>query len=111
AGIGPALAVATDMNIFLVLFVGGPMVIDGRLTVGELVAFTTLVAFITNPLRSSSFLYSIVKEAQASLERVEAIQGVPPDRPELPHPAPAPTQAPRLEIRHLTFAYPGSPEP
>ncbi|MCB9664296.1 MAG: ABC transporter ATP-binding protein [Alphaproteobacteria bacterium] len=111
AGIGPALAVATDVNIFLVLFVGGPMVIDGRLTVGELVAFTTLVAFITNPLRSSSFLYSIVKEAQASLERVEAIQGVPPDRPELPHPAPAPAQAPRLEIRHLTFAYPGSEDP
>lgn len=111
AGIGPALAVATDINVFLVLFFGGPMVVTGELSVGELVAFTTLVAFVANPLRSSSFLYSIVKEAQAALERIEAIEGVPADRPELPSPERPPTAAPRLEIRNLTFTYPGSEEP
>mgnify|MGYP006197649779 CR=1 FL=1 len=43
-------------------------VVSGELTVGELVAFTTLVAYLTGPLRGLSFIISLVKQAQASLE-------------------------------------------
>lgn len=109
--LGPTLALMTDVNVFLILLIGGPRVISGAMTVGELVAFTTLVAFVAAPLRSSSFLYSIVKQAQAALERVDAILAEEPERPDLEDPQPAPTTAPAIEVRHLTFAYPDADTP
>ena len=108
AALGPTLSFAADVNIFLLLWIGGPLAIRGDISVGELVAFTTLVAYVTQPLRASSFLYSVVKQAQASLERIDEIEAMPPDRPELPSPRPAPTQAPTLSVQHLTFRYPGA---
>lgn len=109
--LGPVLALAAAIDVFLVLYLGAPRVIAGELTVGELVAFTTLVGFITNPIRSSSFLLSVVRQAEASLERIDAILYTPIDRPEGENGIPAPTAPPALEIRDLTFTYPGSDEP
>lgn len=111
AVLGPTLSLAADVDIFLVLLIGGPRVIQGDLSVGELVAFTTLIGFVTNPIRSSSFLLSIVRQAQAALERVDSILYAPVDRPEGADGHPAPAEPPALEVRHLTFAYPSAGEP
>jgi len=108
--LGPTLALAAAIDVFLVLYLGAPRVIDGEMTVGELVAFTTLVGFITNPIRSSSFLLSIVRQAEAALERVDAVLYAEPDRPEGSGGHPAPSAPPVLELRHLSFTYPGSEE-
>ena len=110
-GIGPVLVFAASFNVFLLLYFGGPMAIEGTISVGELVAFTTLVAYLTGPLRGMSFILSLVKRAQASLERIEAITTPKPDRPDLPHPASAPSTPPGIEIKGLDFTYPGSEEP
>lgn len=104
--IGPVLSLAASTNVFLLLYIGGPMAIRGEITVGELVAFTTLVAYLTGPLRGLSFIISLVKQAQASLERIDAILLPPVERPELPDPEHAPTEPPAIEVRGLTFAYP-----
>lgn len=111
AALGPLLALAADLNVWVLLLLAGPRVIDGTMTVGQFVAFTTLVAFVTGPLRTSSFLWSIVKQAQASIERVEAILSLPPDRPEGDQGRPSPSGAPSIELRHLTFAWPGRETP
>jgi ATP-binding cassette subfamily B multidrug efflux pump len=111
SGLGPVLDLAAALDVFLLLYIGGPMVVEGRLTVGELVAFTALVGFVVLPLRTSSFLLSIIKQAQAALERIDVILQTPPDRPELPSPAPAPGEAPALRLRNLSFSYPGSDRP
>ncbi len=109
--LGPSLAFAADVDVFLVLLIGGPRVIAGDMTIGELVAFTTLVGFVTNPIRSSSFLLSIVRQAQAALERVDEVLYTPIDRPELARDdagLPAPTAPPALAVRGLTITYPDS---
>lgn len=108
--IGPVLSLAASVNVFLLLYVGGPMAIRGEITVGQLVAFTTLVAYLTGPLRGLSFIISLFKQAQASLDRIDAILVPDPERPELPDPRPAPEAPPALEVRQLTFAYPDQPE-
>jgi len=110
-GIGPVLAFAASFNVFLLLYVGGPMAVEGQISVGELVAFTTLVAYLTGPLRGMSFILSLVKRAQASLERIEAITVPAPERPDLPNPKAAPSLPPSIEFRSLTFTYPGEQEP
>lgn len=111
AGLGPVLDLAASLDVFLLLYVGGPMVAEGTLTVGELVAFTALVGFVVLPLRTSSFLLTIVKQAQAALERIDAVMDAPVDRPDLPNPAAAPTQAPALSVRALSFQHAGADQP
>lgn len=107
--IGPLLALAGSVNAFLLLYYGGPMVIEGEITIGELVAFTTLIAYLVQPLRSVSFLLAIVKEAESSVERAEEILAPEPERPDLPNPLAAPGAPPAVSIRGLTFGYPGMP--
>jgi len=107
AAIAPTLGFAVAVNVFLLLFVGGPMAIRGEITVGGLVAFTTLVAYLAMPLRGVSFLLSIVKQAQAALERIEEVTAPEPDRPDQPDGSPAPTEPTTIEFRDLHFSYPG----
>ena len=47
----------------------------------------------------------------SSIERVEAILSLPPDRPEGAHGQPSPSSAPQIELRNLTFAWPGREAP
>ncbi len=109
--IGPVLALAASVNVFLLLYIGGPLAIGGDLTIGELVAFTTLVAYLTGPLRGLSFILSLFKQAQASLERIDAVLVPEPNRPDLPDPVAAPAVAPAITVQGLTFHYPGETDP
>lgn len=109
--LGPTLTLSTSINLFLLLAVGGPMAVEGHITVGELVAFATLANYLTSPLRQSSFLISVVQQARAAMERIEVLLDTPPVRPELPSPATPPAAAPAISIRGLTWAYPGSDQP
>jgi len=89
-GIGPVLSLAASFNIFLLLWIGGPMPSQGVLTVGELVAFITLVTYLTGPLRGMTFILSLFRQAQAAMERLDAVLMQRPLRPDLPNPVDAP---------------------
>ncbi|MCA9570766.1 MAG: ABC transporter ATP-binding protein, partial [Myxococcales bacterium] len=108
---GPILSLGAAVNVFLLLRYGGPQAITGELSVGDLVAFMTLVAYLTGPMRGMSFIFALVKQSQASLERLEEVLDVPLDRPDLPDPAPPPGEAPAIEVHGLTFTYPGETSP
>ena len=77
AGIIPqAVKTAADMAILLI---GGFLVIEGRLTVGQLVAFTTLFGSFSEPAEK---LVSFVKDFQttkADINRVQDIMSYPAD--------------------------------
>ncbi|MCA9524378.1 MAG: ABC transporter ATP-binding protein, partial [Myxococcales bacterium] len=109
--VGPVLFLAIAINVFTLLFVGGPMAIRGEISVGELVAFTTLVALMASPARGVGFLFAIVKQSQASLERIEEVVLPEPDRPDREHHRSAPPRPPALELRDLEFSYSGSAQP
>ena len=110
AVISPTMGLTATFNVFLVLYVGGPMAIHGDVSIGELVAFTSLLTFLTGPLRSVSFLVSAAKQSQAALERIDVILQEPPLRPDLPDAIPAPTAPAHLHVEHLSFAYPDEPD-
>jgi ATP-binding cassette subfamily B protein len=106
--IGPVLAFAASLNVFVLLWFGGPRAIDGTLSVGDIVAFTALAGILTGPLRGMSFILSLFKQSQAAIERLDAVLLAEPQRPDLPRPLPAPTTPPELSFRGMSFRWPGA---
>jgi ATP-binding cassette subfamily B protein len=106
----PLLVLAGGVAMFAVVAVGGPMVLSGALTVGELAAFTALLAVLLPPLRSFGWMMSVIQRGRASLDRVFELMDAPVERPEgddgivLP-----PGRGPSIEIRELGFSYPDEP--
>ena len=104
--IAPLLTLTASFNLFLLLYLGGGMAVEGSLSVGRLVAMITLVGTVIQPLRSMSFLFALFKEAQSSIERVFEVMLPKPDRPELPNPEMPSATPPTIEIKGLNFSYP-----
>jgi ATP-binding cassette subfamily B multidrug efflux pump len=91
-------------------YIGGPMALRGEITIGEMVAFISLLAYLAIPLRSMSFLLAMYKQAQAALERIDEIYSPAPDRPDLPKPHSVPQAPPSFALRNLSFCYPSTPD-
>ena len=107
----PALSLAGDAAVFLVLFIGGPMAIEGSLSVGDVAAFVTLLGILLPPLRSMGWMLSVLSRGRASVDRIYEILEAPVDRPEGAEPAPLPPRGgPAFSVRGLSFRYPDAPE-
>jgi len=107
----PLLVLAGGVAMFALIAVGGPMVLGGALTVGNLVAFSALLAVLLPPLRSMGWMLSVIQRGRAALERIFELMDAPIDRPEGEDGArPTAGHGPRLEIRNLSFAYPDDPD-
>jgi ATP-binding cassette subfamily B multidrug efflux pump len=66
----PAMFTIVFLSTALILLFGGREVIDGRMTVGTLVAFNGYVAMLGMPMRRLGFFINMFSEAMASAERI-----------------------------------------
>lgn len=103
----PALELLPNVGLLLVIAVGGQSVIDGNLSLGELVAFNVYVTQLIWPLRALGFVIAMAQRAAAAAERVAEVLDAEPAVREPRHPRPLPEQ-PRGELRFeaVGFAYP-----
>lgn len=107
----PLLVLSGGVAMFALIAVGGPMVLAGTITVGELVAFTALLAVFLPPLRSMGWMMSVVQRGRAALERIFELVDAPVERPEGDGGRrPEAGSGPSIEIRALSFAYPDEPQ-
>lgn len=103
----PLLVLSGGVAMFALIAVGGPMVLEGSLTVGELAAFTALLTVFMPPLRSMGWMMSVIQRGRAALERIFELMDAPVERPEgaagviLER-----GRGPAVELRDLHFAYP-----
>ncbi len=106
----PLLTLSTGVAMAVLLGAGGSMVTSGALTVGQLVAFTALVGILVHPLRSLGWMVAVIERGRAALARVFELIDAPVERPEGPRGLVLQAgRGPRLELRHLHFAYPDDP--
>jgi ATP-binding cassette subfamily B protein len=107
----PLLVLAGGIALFALIAVGGPLVLSGALTVGDLAAFSALLAVLLPPLRSTGWMLSVLQRGRAALERIFELIDAPVDRPEgnTGH-APQTGRGPEIVLDHLSFAYPDEPE-
>jgi len=103
------------LNTLAILAIGGWLVIDGRLTVGELVGFQLLASSFLAPVSALVASSTRFQDAQAWLQQIEDVTDQPAD-PALAavSPAGAPTSWTRpreakldgaIELRSVTFGY------
>src|SRR5581483_2725769 len=66
----PAMSFCASLGIALVLWIGGPMAAEGRLSVGQLVAFVLYLFQFYTPLNQLHSLNQMLQGARAAGERV-----------------------------------------
>lgn len=94
----------SKLTTALILFLGAQAVIEGSLTIGELIAFNLIAAQVTQPILRLSQLWQDFQQAQVSVERLGDILNTPGER----RPREAVTQAPltgTIQFDNVVFRY------
>jgi len=107
----PTLMGVMNLTSVAVLWFGGGLIGRGQMPIGNLTAFLAYILQILMSVLMAVMMVILVPRAQASAERVEqVVETVPsitsPLNPRLP-------EAPRgrIELRDVSFAYPGGEQP
>jgi ATP-binding cassette subfamily B protein len=90
--------------------IGGHLAISGAITVGSLLAITTLLARLYGPLTSLSNVRVDVMTALVSFERVFEVLDLEPMVQDSSRPQPLSTQTPEIEFKKVDFSYPTADE-
>ncbi|MDX1439186.1 MAG: ABC transporter ATP-binding protein [Rubricoccaceae bacterium] len=73
AAFRPVIVVLIGLSTLLVVGVGGQLVIEGQLTIGNIAEFIIYVAILTWPVASFGYVISMVQQASASMSRIAEI--------------------------------------
>jgi ATP-binding cassette subfamily B multidrug efflux pump len=90
-----------------VLAYGGRHVISGRLSVGDLVAFTGYLGMLAWPTMALGWMLSVLQRGRAALARLNALFAVEPAITSLPDAQPVEPFRGEVALRGVTFRYPG----
>ena len=108
----PTLETMLGFAIVLVLWLGGREVLQGRITVGDFVAFNTYMVQLTWPVIALGWVINIFQRGTASMGRINEILTERPaieDSAEAIRGGVATTIEGDIEFRNLNFAYNGTP--
>ncbi len=101
----PLMELLPAAGIIAVLAVGGHRVLDGHLTIGELVAFNFYVQLLVWPLRTIGMTVAFGQRAAAALERIDHVLGTTPEIVDGPMEGRLPDRAGAVRFDDVTFGY------
>lgn len=109
----PAVELMPNLGLVLVLWWGGRLVLQGELTVGELVSFNIYVAMLIQPLRMLGMIIANGQRASAAGQRIHSVLATAPEIMDPPHPRPLPTidRPGHVVFRNVSFSYPDEGRP
>jgi len=104
----PAIQLLIGSGLVLVLWLGGRMVVAGRITLGDFVAFGVYLAMLHWPMIALGWVVNLFERGEASMGRVAELLEAP---VEIRDEEVEPVREIRgeLELRGLSFAYEGKP--
>ena len=115
ASMGPSVLLLFGISFSISLVYGGHLVMEGRVTLGQYVAFNGLLTLIINPIRSIARIINVMQRGMASWKRYQNVMSVKPAIYTLPDhidEARLPVKlSGALDIRDLTFTYPNEDKP
>jgi len=101
----PGIQLLMGLSAVLVVALGGRLVIEGRLTLGEFVAFSTYLAMLHWPMIALGWVLNIFERGEASMGRLNELFDAP---TEADGGLPSGELRGHLRARGLDFRYPGS---
>lgn len=105
--IGPVMNVVGGTGALVVLWYGGSLVIAGRLSVGDLVAFIGYLHLLAWPTMALGWMLSVLQRGRAAMQRLNELFAV---TPAITSPPGAVGLTPfrgEIALRGVTFRYPG----
>lgn len=106
----PGIQLLMGLGTVLVVLVGGGQVVQGRITLGEFVAFSAYLAMLHWPMIAVGWVVNLFERGEASMGRLNQLFDAAPEIVDGPL-RPEAALTGRLRVSGLTFAYPGSPRP
>jgi ATP-binding cassette subfamily B protein len=105
----PVMATATGAGTLVVLFLGGRLVIDGSITLGDFVAFSGYLAMLVWPTAVLGWLLTLAQRGGASMLRLAEILGAEPTVVDNTDAQAINGLQQGIEARKLSFSYGGAP--
>ena len=102
---GPGSELVGIVGQAVVLVIGGRMVIDGSLSVGDLTAFALYLTAFFAPIQSLVQLYNSYQQGQASIAKLGALLSTPPEVIDHPDAVDLPPIHGAIDLEGVTFGY------
>lgn len=103
----PLLTLLTNIGLIAITTFGGISVIDGRLTIGELVAFNSYLLISMAPLMLLGNILTMVSRAEASAERVWEVLDTQPALKLIDNPYSSQSITGEITLKDISFQYGG----
>ena len=101
----PLLDLIANLGLVLVIGAGGLFTINGTLTLGELIAFTTYLTQLFGPVRRVGMVIPMLAMAAASGERISAVLDAPDGVEERPDARPMPPIRGAVSMTGVSYRY------
>ena len=101
----PIMNLIANLATVLIIWYGGMLVSRAQLTIGELVAFTTYLAQLIQPIRVLGQVIPLLAMGAAAGERIFEILDAVPDVRDAPGAKPMPPIKGHVSFDHASFAY------
>jgi ATP-binding cassette subfamily B protein len=103
----PALMGIMNLSSVAVLWFGGHLISSGQMPIGNLTAFLAYIMQILMSVLLAVVMVILVPRAQASADRIAAVERVQPATTSPEHPITPSSSKGIIEFRNVSFGYPG----
>ena len=101
----PLISLLTGVGFVVIFWVGGGETVQGRMTVGDFVAFNLYFGLLIWPLTAIGYITNVLQRGAVSLKRIHDIMLVEPVISDGPNTRSSIELKGRIEFRDLTFRY------
>ncbi len=109
ATLSPAMSIFVNIGMVIVIWAGGIQSADGRVSVGQIVAFINYLHTTMGPLGIMVLLANVVAAATASAERINEVLDTVPEVQDVPNPKHLPEgRGKRIVFEDVDFHYNGT---
>lgn len=106
----PTMGFLVALSIILMMWFGGPMVIDGTLTLGTLFAMISYLLLLNGPVQRVGFLVNLAATAVSAADRIYSIIDTPNDIVEKPDAIDKLNVMGEVEFENVSFRYQDGPK-
>ncbi len=107
----PVMRLMGGLGVVIVIWYGGGRVISGDMTLGGFVAFNGYLMMLLWPMIALGWVTNSIQRGAASMGRITEVMDQVNTIVDGPHAQPLEKCGSGIEIRNLTFAYPGTEKP